>query len=63
VLAHGDWRSHPVPVDFEEAMLRCYGADRWDKEEELRAVICFLFTDMRLLGVSYPNSTSVVLRV
>jgi hypothetical protein len=32
-------------VDFEEALLRCCGADRRDKEEELRAVICFFFTD------------------
>jgi hypothetical protein len=31
-------------VDFEEALLHCYGADRREKEEELRAVIFFLFT-------------------
>jgi hypothetical protein len=33
-------------VDFEEALLRCSGTDRRDKEEELRAVICVLFIDV-----------------
>jgi hypothetical protein len=51
-------------VDFEEALLRCCGVDQQDKEEELQATICFLFTDARLhWGESYHNSTSTVLCV
>jgi hypothetical protein len=33
-------------VDFEDVLLRCRGADRQGKEEELRAMICFPFTDV-----------------
>jgi hypothetical protein len=42
--------------------MRCCGAYRRDKEEELRAVICFLFTDARLRWGKLPNSTSAALR-
>jgi hypothetical protein len=42
-------------VDFEEALLRCCGADRRDKEEELQAVICFFFTDVRLRWGELPQ--------
>jgi hypothetical protein len=42
-------------VDFEEALLRRCGADRRDKEEELRDVIYFLFTDARLHWGELPQ--------
>jgi hypothetical protein len=42
-------------VDFEEALLRCRGADRQDKEQELQAAICFLLTDARLRWGELPQ--------
>jgi hypothetical protein len=48
-------------VDFEEALLRCCGADWRDKEEELRSASSS--PTRNYVGASYANSTSATLRV
>jgi hypothetical protein len=42
-------------VDFEEALLRCCGVDWQDKEGEMQAAICFLFTNARLRWAELPQ--------